>query len=110
MKRQKVIITAAVVGTAHMASMSPYFPVKPEDIIQQAVDACAAGAASIHIHGRDRETGEPTSDIGLIREVVSGIKESCDAIVCITTGGSQMMTVEERISVVPALQSGNTNT
>lgn len=34
MKRQKVIITAAVVGTAHMASMSPYFPVKPEDIIQ----------------------------------------------------------------------------
>ncbi len=38
-----------------MASMSPYFPVKPEDIIQQAVDACAAGAASIHIHGRDRE-------------------------------------------------------
>lgn len=46
MKRQKVIITAAVVGTAHMASMSPYFPVKPEDIIQQAVDACAAGAAS----------------------------------------------------------------
>lgn len=104
MKRQKVIITAAVVGTAHMASMSPYFPVKPEDIIQQAVDACAAGAASIHIHGRDRETGEPTSDIGLIREVVSGIKESCDAIVCITTGGSQMMTVEERISVVPALK------
>ena len=31
---KKVIITAAVVGTAHMASMSPYFPVKPEDIIQ----------------------------------------------------------------------------
>lgn len=101
---KKVIITAAVVGTAHMTSMSPYLPVKPEDIIQQAVDACAAGAASIHIHGRDRETGEPTSEVGLIREVVSGIKERCDAIVCITTGGSQMMTVEERISIVPALK------
>ena len=47
MKRQKVIITAAVVGTAHMASMSPYFPVKPEDIIQQAVDACAAVSVTI---------------------------------------------------------------
>ena len=105
MKRQKVIITAAVVGTAHMASMSPLFP-------SQAGGHHPAGRgrlrrrrhASIHIHGRDRETGEPTSDIGLIREVVSGIKERCDAIVCITTGGSQMMTVEERISVVPALK------
>ena len=104
MKSKKVIITAAIVGTAHMASMSPYFPVKPDDIIQQAVDACAAGAASVHIHGRDRVTGEPSSDAGLIREVVSGIKERCNAIVCITTGGSQMMTVQERISIVPALK------
>ncbi|MCC8127882.1 MAG: 3-keto-5-aminohexanoate cleavage protein [Clostridiales bacterium] len=104
MGRKKVIITAAVVGTAHMESMSPYLPVKPEDIIRQAADACAAGAASIHIHGRDRKTGEPSSDIELIREVAGGIKEKCDAIICITTGGSQMMTVEERISVIPALK------
>ena len=104
MKCKKVILTAAIVGTAHMASMSPHFPVKPDDIIQQAADACAAGAASIHIHGRDRVTGEPTSDAGLIKEVVSGIKERCNAIVCITTGGSQMMTTAERISIVPALK------
>lgn len=104
MKNKKAIITAAIVGTAHMGSMSPYLPLTPDAIIQQAVDACRAGAASIHIHGRDPITGEPSSDIDLIRQVVSGIKERCDAIVCITTGGSQMMTVQERISVVPALK------
>ena len=101
---KKAIITAAIVGTAHMASMSPYLPITPEEIIRQAVDACAAGAASVHIHGRDRVTGEPTADVGLLREVAGGIKERCDAIVCITTGGSQMMTVKERLSAVPALK------
>lgn len=104
MKGNKVILTAAVTGAVHVSSMSPYLPVTPEEIIRQSVDACRAGAAAVHIHARDPETGEPSSDLEVMRRIVSGIKEQCDAIVCITTGASQMMTVEERLSVVPALK------
>ena len=100
----KLILTAAVTGAVHVSSMSPYLPITPEEIIRQSVDACRAGAAAVHIHARDPETGEPSSDLGVMRQIVSGIKERCDVIICITTGASQMMTVEERLSVIPALK------
>ena len=104
MKDNKVILTAAVTGAVHVSSMSPYLPITPEEIIRQSVDACRAGAAAVHIHARDPQSGEPSSDLEVMRQIVSGIKEQCDVIVCITTGASQMMTVEERLSVVPALK------
>lgn len=100
----KVILTAAVTGAVHVSSMSPYLPITPEEIIRQSVEACRAGAAAVHIHARDPRTGEPSSDLNIMRQIVAGIKEQCDAIVCITTGASQMMTVEERLSVVPELK------
>lgn len=104
MSSKKAILTAAVTGAVHVSSMSPYLPVTPEEIIRQSVDACRAGAAAVHIHARDPQTGEPSSDLDLMRQIVSGIKEQCDVIVCITTGASQMMSVEERLSVVPELK------
>ncbi len=104
MKDNKVILTAAVTGAVHVSSMSPYLPITPEEIIRQSVDACRAGAAAVHIHARDPQSGEPSSDLEVMRQIVSGIKEQCDVIVCITTGASQMMTVAERLSVVPALK------
>lgn len=104
MKSNKVILTAAVTGAVHVSSMSPYLPITPEEIIRQSVEACRAGAAAVHIHARDPQSGEPSSDLEVMRQIVSGIKEQCDVIVCITTGASQMMTVEERLSVVPALK------
>ena len=104
MKDNKVILTAAVTGAVHVSSMSPYLPITPEEIIRQSVDACRAGAAAVHIHARDPQSGEPSSDLEVMRQIVSGIKEQCDVIVCITTGASQMMSVEERLSVVPALK------
>lgn len=104
MKNNKVILTAAVTGAVHVSSMSPYLPITPEEIIRQSVEACRAGAAAVHIHARDPQSGEPSSDLEVMRQIVSGIKEQCDVIVCITTGASQMMTVEERLSVVPTLK------
>jgi uncharacterized protein (DUF849 family) len=65
------------------------------------VGAGEAGAAAVHIHARDPKTGEPSSDLGLMREIVSGIKARCDVIVCITTGASQMMTTAERLAPIP---------
>ncbi|MDX9872319.1 MAG: 3-keto-5-aminohexanoate cleavage protein [Clostridia bacterium] len=100
----KVIITAAVTGSVHVPSMSPYLPITPQEIVEDAVKAYEAGAAVVHIHGRDPQTGRPDSDIGLMRQIISEIKARCEVVICITTGGSQMMTAEERLAPVPALQ------
>lgn len=101
---RKVILTAALTGAVHVSSLSPYLPVTPEAIVDQAVEACEAGAAVVHLHGRDPKTGAPSSDLSLMRQMVSEIKRRCNAVVCITTGASQMMTTEERLSVVPDME------
>lgn len=98
---RKVIITAAVTGAVHVPSMSPHLPITPQQIIEDAFKAYEAGAAVIHVHARNPETGQPTSDIKLIGQIIRGIKEKCDAVICLTTGGSVYMTLEERLAVVP---------
>lgn len=100
----KAILTAAITGAVHVPSMSPYLPITPEQIVQQSVDACRAGAAVVHLHGRDPKTGEPSSDLELMRQMASEIKKRCDVIVNISTGASQMMTTQERLSAVPAMK------
>jgi len=98
-----VIVTAALTGAIHVPWMSPHLPVTPEELIEQGIDAAEAGASIIHIHVRDPETGEPSSDVDLFREVASGIAAETDAIVQPTTGGSAAMSIEERVAVVPEL-------
>lgn len=108
---KKVIITAAITGAVHVPSQSEYLPITPQEIIEDAVKANEAGAAVVHIHGRNPQTGEPSSDLGIMQQIVSGINERCDAVICITTGGSQLMTAEERLKPVsifkPELASCN---
>ena len=87
-KQKKIIISVAITGAIHTPGMSPYLPKTPDEIIEQAVEAHKAGAAVIHIHARDEE-GEPSSDIGIFRYILSGIKAECDAPIGITTGGRQ---------------------
>lgn len=101
---KKVIITAAVTGSVHVPSMTPYLPITQHEIIEDAVKAYEAGAAVVHIHGRDPKTGRPDSDLEIMRQIITGIKERCDAVICITTGGSQMMTAEERLAPVGVFQ------
>ena len=99
-----VIVAAALTGSVHVPSMSPHLPVTPDELIEQGIDAAEAGASIIHIHVRDPETGQPSSDLGLFREVASGIRAETDAIVQPSTGGSADMSVEERIAVVPEIE------
>ena len=96
----KVIITAAITGGVHTPGMSPHLPVTPQQIIDESVRACEAGAAICHIHVRNPETGRPSPDINLIKEVMVKIKSRCPAIVCISTGGGIGMTVEQRVRPV----------
>ena len=94
---RKVIVTCAVTGSIHTPSMSPHLPVTPDQIAADAIAAVEAGAAIVHLHARDPQTGQPTQDPALFAQFLPRIKQSTKAVVNITTGGSAAMTVEERL-------------
>jgi len=100
----KVIITAAITGSIHVPTMSPYLPITPKEIADEAVRAWEAGAAEAHIHVRDPETGKPSSSLELFEEIITEVKSRCDIILCLSTGGSQGMTVEERVAGVSSFK------
>lgn len=109
--KDKAIVTAAITGSIHTPSMSEYLPITPQQIADQAVEACEAGAAVCHIHVRDPQTGQPSSDINLFKEVITQIKSRCNMVICITSGGGLGMTAEQRLVPVstfkPELASFN---
>lgn len=97
----KLIITAAITGAATIPSLTPYLPLTPQQIADSAVEAAEAGAAIVHIHARRPEDGFPSSDPEHFREVITQVKQRSDVVICITTGGSVLMTIEERASAIP---------
>jgi uncharacterized protein (DUF849 family) len=97
-EQANVIITCAVTGSAHTPTMSDYLPVTPAEIGQQAIEAAEAGAAILHLHARNPATGQPTPDPSVFMQFLPRIKERCDAVVNITTGGAVAMSVEERLA------------
>jgi uncharacterized protein (DUF849 family) len=104
MDMEKLIITAAITGNITLPVQTPYLPLTPQQIIDDAVRAANAGAASVHIHGRDPKTARPTTEPGVYREIAAGIKARSNVIVCVTTGGTADMTPAQRAQVVPALK------
>ncbi|MBM4329858.1 MAG: 3-keto-5-aminohexanoate cleavage protein [Deltaproteobacteria bacterium] len=107
----KAVITAAITGSIHTPTMSPYLPITPDQIADNAIQAYEAGAAVAHIHVRNPQTGQPSPDPELFKEVLSQVKSKCDMIICTTTGGGLGMTPEQRLTVVstfkPELASFN---
>jgi uncharacterized protein (DUF849 family) len=97
MTPSKVIITCAVTGAIHTPSMSPHLPVAPGDIAEAAITAAGAGAAIIHLHARDPRTGRPDQRPEAFGTFLPIIKERCDAVINLTSGGSPTMRVEERV-------------
>ncbi|CAM5193395.1 hypothetical protein CDEF62S_02738 [Castellaniella defragrans] len=95
--KRKAIITCAVTGAIHTPSMSQYLPVTADEIAEAGIAAAKAGAAILHLHARDPKDGHPSQDPELFRPFLEKIKDSTDAIINITTGGSPHMTVEERM-------------
>lgn len=92
----KVIITCAITGSIHTPTMSPHLPITPEEIISEALAAAEAGAAILHLHARDPENGKPDQSPEGFARFLPRIKQSCNAALNITTGGSPFMKVEER--------------
>jgi uncharacterized protein (DUF849 family) len=95
---RKVIITCAVTGSIHTPTMSPYLPLTPAEIAEASIAAAHAGAAIIHLHARVPETGAPSADPQHFMGFLPQIRRDCDAVVNISTGGSSLMSLDERLA------------
>ena len=84
---REVLITCAVTGSGGTQDRSPHVPRSPEQIAKSAIDAAKAGAAIVHCHVRDPETGKPARDPALYREVTERIRDSGTDVVLNLTAG-----------------------
>src|SRR6201986_2373422 len=119
----EVFVTCAVTGAGDTAGRSPHVPVTPEQIADSAIEAARAGAAVVHIHVRDPETGRGARDPGLYRDVVERVRAadgdvvlnltagmggdlvlgSAEAPLPLNAGGTDMAGAEERLTHVAEL-------
>ena len=100
MAKRKVIITCAITGSIHTPSMSPHLPVTAEEIADNAIGAAEAGAAIVHLHARDPQTGIPDQSPEAFAPFLKVIKQRSNVVVNITTGGAPTMSIEERLRPV----------
>ncbi len=100
----KRIFTAALTGAIHTPSMSPFLPLTPEQLIEEAIRVYEAGGAVVHIHVRDPLTGVPNADQNIYRQVAQEVKKRCNLILCFTTGGKLGEPVENRVRVASNLR------
>jgi uncharacterized protein (DUF849 family) len=83
----EAFITCAITGAGETAGRSEHVPVVPEQIAASAIEAARAGAAVVHIHVRDPDTGRGSRDPALFRAVVERIRESdVDVVINLTAG------------------------
>ncbi len=94
----KIIISCAITGSIHTPSMSPYLPVTGEEIAAQAIGAAEAGATILHLHARNPDNGRPSADPAHWAGFLPAIKQGCDAVINMTTGGSAVMTMDQRLA------------
>lgn len=97
-KKPKTIITCAITGAIHTPTMSDALPFTADEIAQQAVDAAEAGASILHLHARRPEDGGVSIDPNNFAAFLPRIKQSTNAVLNLSTGGSLLNTIEERIN------------
>jgi uncharacterized protein (DUF849 family) len=97
-RSNKIIVSCAITGSIHTPSMSPHLPITPAQIADDAVAAAQAGAAILHLHARDPQTGRPAQAKEVYAQFLPLIRERCNAIVNITTGAGLGMSMDERLA------------
>jgi len=104
---KEVFITAAITGSGATQDRSLLVPRSPEQIATAAIDAAKAGAAIVHCHVRDPETGAPSRDKGMFREVTERIRDSdTDVVLNLTAGMGGDMVFGPTESPLPLNQAG----
>ena len=101
---KKAIITAALTGSIHTPSMSPYLPITARQLTDEILAVHEAGGAVAHLHVRDEESGIPNADQDIYREIATEVKKHCDIVLCTTTGGRLGEPVEKRVAVASSLK------
>jgi uncharacterized protein (DUF849 family) len=97
-KARKVIVTCAITGSIHTPTMSPHLPITPDQIAEAAIGAAEAGAAIVHLHARNPETGRPDQSPEAFNRFLPRIKQRSNVVVNLTSGGAPTMSVQERVS------------
>lgn len=97
-RRSKTVITCAVTGAIHTPTMSDALPYTASDIAGQAVAAAEAGASILHLHARNPKDGSVSIDPEDFQAFLPRIKQSTNAVVNISTGGSLKTPIEDRIA------------
>ncbi|MEQ9241922.1 3-keto-5-aminohexanoate cleavage protein [Roseovarius indicus] len=106
---REVFITCAVTGSGGTQDKSPHVPRSPEQIADSAIAAAKAGAAVVHCHVRDPETGAPSRDVNMFREVTDRIRASdTDVVLNLTAGMGGDMTFGDTENPLP-LNEANTD-
>ncbi|MCW3806842.1 3-keto-5-aminohexanoate cleavage protein [Plebeiibacterium marinum] len=100
---KKMIITCAVCGAETTREHNPNLPLTPLEIAESTYEAYKKGASIVHLHVRDKN-GAPTQDPEIFKEAIKLIRERCDIVIEITTGGAVGMTDDERVAVIEAIQ------
>lgn len=95
----KLIITAALTGAEVTREHNPNLPIAPAEIAEAAYDCYRAGAAIVHLHVRNDDQ-TPTQSAAVFQETIDLIKEKCDLIIQVSTGGAVGMSAEERLQPV----------
>lgn len=99
---KEVIVTCALTGAGDTVGRSQHVPVTPAQIAASAVDAANAGAAVVHIHVRQPETGAPSREVSLYREAVRLVKESgVDVVINLTAGMGGDLVIDEEDPLKP---------
>jgi 3-keto-5-aminohexanoate cleavage enzyme len=103
----KVIITVAPTGSIPTRENNPNLPYTAEEVAAETRRAYQAGACLVHLHARDPDTGQPTSDVAVYRDYLAAVRDACPIITQITTGGGATtlgLSVEERLRPVEELR------
>jgi 3-keto-5-aminohexanoate cleavage enzyme len=88
---EKLIITVAVCGSGPTRDQNPHVPYSPAEIAAEALRCCGAGAAVVHVHVREPNTGAPAFDKALFGEVVDRIRTVSDMLINLTTSGFNLI-------------------
>ncbi len=104
---KNVFITCAVTGSGGSQDRSPHVPRSPQQIAESAIAAAKAGAAVVHCHVRDPETGAPSRDLALYREVTDRIRDSdTDVVLNLTAGMGGDMVFGDVENPLPVNEAG----
>jgi 3-keto-5-aminohexanoate cleavage enzyme len=95
----KLIITVALTGAEVTKKDQPALPISPEEIAIAAEQCAKAGASIVHLHARLPD-GTPTQDKAVYRDIIAAVRERCDLIIQVSTGGAVGMTAQERLDPV----------